>query len=256
MNFKLLIVGILSSVLLFSGIGPTVSYAHANDNESAHEKHQLKMSEKELKKLTKKTDKEVSPDMREIETYASALQPYVSINGDGTISLDPIHFTNEETPENVLAEITAWMNFVNEDVIAGKAYVAEDLTVHWNETSEDIVAREDAAASVGSIETFAYDGTNGISSYWWGYRVYLDHDLSQKTTLFLAGTAGFVATVNSWISKMPNAPVWLIKGVLGTMAATYGFVATSIRLQDKGYGVYLRFTGKLPYLVYTGTYAQ
>lgn len=199
---------------------------------------------------------EVSPEMREIETYVSELQPYVSINGDGTISLDPIHLTNEETPEDVLAEITAWMNLVNEDVIAGKAYVAEDLTVHWYDTPEDIVAREEATASTGSIETFAYDGVNKISTYWWGYKVYLDHELGNKTSLYLYGGAAFTAAVNSWIVKMPYAPVWIVKGILGSMVAAYSFLATTIRVQDKGYGVYIRFTGKLPYIAYTGTYSQ
>lgn len=64
MNFKSLSVGVLTTVLLFSGVGPSISYAQANDNDNkqvssnfkANEKHQLKMSEKEFEKLAKKTD--------------------------------------------------------------------------------------------------------------------------------------------------------------------------------------------------------
>lgn len=205
----------------------------------------------------KKHQVHVKKDMANLETYANDLTPYVSINENGTIYLNPKHEKEVDTPEYVLTEITAWVNFVNEEVQAGKAFVTEDLEVHWYETEEDIAAREAAAAAESlEYETMAYDGTNGIYTYWWGYRVYLDSALSKQTSYYLTGAALFTTTVNGWISKMPSAPTWLIKGILTTLAGAYAFVGQTIKYKNNGYGVYLRFTGRFPYLVYTGCYSQ
>lgn len=119
MSLKSLSVGILSSVLLFSGIGPTVSYAQANDNESksqissnfnAHEKHQLKMSEKEFKKLSKKTDVQWNENIDEngeIEYSLSdyEVREYLQETGQQEL-LDKVDKENEDVFQTFAAGVT------------------------------------------------------------------------------------------------------------------------------------------------------
>lgn len=119
MSFKSLSVGVLSAVLLFSGIGPTVSHAHANDKESksqisnnsnAHEKHQLKMSEKEFKKLSKKTDVQWNENIDEngeIEYSLSdyEVREYLQETGQQEL-LDKVDKENQDVFQTFAAGVT------------------------------------------------------------------------------------------------------------------------------------------------------
>ncbi len=98
-------------------------------------------------------------------------------------------------------------------------------------------------------------GRNGIVSYWWGYRVYLNNNLTNTTYQILAGGAGASAIVGAWAPFM-TAPTLLIRAVATTFVITLGGSAAMIRDTNNGSGIYLRFTGLEPYIVYTGMFPQ
>lgn len=99
-------------------------------------------------------------------------------------------------------------------------------------------------------------GKNAIEMYWWGYKVFLNDNLTSTTYQALAGGAGAATLVGIW-SPWFSAPTAVVKAVASSAALVLGGSAAMFYNTNKGKGVYLRFTGIVPAaVVYTGMFAQ
>lgn len=105
------------------------------------------------------------------------------------------------------------------------------------------------------VEAMSSAGRNGVAVHWWGYKLYLNDNLTNTTAQALvagAGGAGIVAIWSPWIP-----PTAVVKAVAATVALVLGGSSAMFYKTNKGKGVYLRFTGILPAnVIYTGMFAQ
>ena len=106
------------------------------------------------------------------------------------------------------------------------------------------------------FSVMTYRGKNTLQVLWWGYRVYLNDNLTKTTAQALAGGAGTATLVGIW-SPWFSAPTAVIKAVAASAAVVLGGSSAMMFNTNKGSGIYLRFTGILPMsVVYTGMFSQ
>lgn len=99
-------------------------------------------------------------------------------------------------------------------------------------------------------------GRNALEIHWWGYKLFLNDNLTNTTAQALAGGAGTAAIVAIWAPWF-TAPTAVVKAVAATVGVVLGGSSAMFYKTNKGKGVYLRFTGILPAtVVYTGMFAQ
>jgi len=99
-------------------------------------------------------------------------------------------------------------------------------------------------------------GKNTLEVHWWGYKVYLNDNLTNTTAQALTGGSGTAALVSIW-SPWFSAPTAIVKAVAASAVVILGGSAAMFYKTNKGKGVYLRFTGILPAnVIYTGMFSQ
>ncbi len=99
-------------------------------------------------------------------------------------------------------------------------------------------------------------GKNALEVHWWGYKVYLNDNLTNTTAQALTGGSGTAALVSIW-SPWFSAPTAIVKAVAASAVVILGGSAAMFYKTNKGKGVYLRFTGILPAnVIYTGMFSQ
>lgn len=106
------------------------------------------------------------------------------------------------------------------------------------------------------FQVAASKGRNAITTHWWGYKVYLNDNLTSTTAQALAAGGGAATLVGIWAPWF-SIPTAVLKAVAASAALVLGGSATILLTQNKGKGVYLRFTGIVPaHVIYTGTFPQ
>lgn len=99
-------------------------------------------------------------------------------------------------------------------------------------------------------------GKNGIEVHWWGYKLFLNDNLTRTTAQALAAGSGSAAIVALWAPWF-SAPTAIVKAVAQTVVIVFGGASATLLATNNGNGVYLRFTGILPSaVVFTGVHPQ
>lgn len=107
-----------------------------------------------------------------------------------------------------------------------------------------------------SFSLMAAGGKNAVEVHWWGYKLFLNDNLTNTTAQALAAGAGGAGLVAIWAPWF-TAPTAVVKAVAASVALVLGGSSAMFYKTNKGNGVYLRFTGILPAtVVYTGMFAQ
>ncbi len=99
-------------------------------------------------------------------------------------------------------------------------------------------------------------GKNALEVHWWGYKVFLNDNLTNTTAQALAGGSGTAALVAIWAPWF-SAPTAIVKAVATSAVVVLGGSSAMFYKTNKGKGIYLRFTGILPAnVIYTGMFSQ
>lgn len=99
-------------------------------------------------------------------------------------------------------------------------------------------------------------GKNALEVHWWGYKVFLNDNLTNTTAQALAGGSGTAALVSIWAPWF-SAPTAIVKAVATSAVVVLGGSSAMFYKTNKGKGIYLRFTGILPAnVIYTGMFSQ
>jgi hypothetical protein len=167
------------------------------------------------------------------------LEQYVSRMPDGTFFLDPPEEVISEIQPDIYKSIISGMEFINQEIEAGRLVSTENLTVY---NPED--------------ENFSLQGgVNKVVFYWWGFKVYLNHTACKNlTSIFNGGAAS---------SAIASGAAQLVKYIskLGPWAAIIAGIlwldATILNHFDDGNGVVMRFNyNPITKIVITGIWAQ
>ncbi|EMR06529.1 hypothetical protein C772_01424 [Bhargavaea cecembensis DSE10] len=149
-----------------------------------------------------------------------------------------------------------------DDFVKVKQELAEKNAVLSGVTSKEFEAAHVTGNTVEFINetsgfsTLASKGKNGISVHWWGYKVYLNDNLTNTTAQALAAGGGGAAIAAIW-APFISAPTAVVKAVAASAAIVLGGASAMFYKTNKGNGVYLRFTGIVPHaVIYTGMFAQ
>ena len=111
----------LSSVMVFSGLGGV----------SANESERISQG---VEQASLNVSQEVAVVQDEqFEQYINSLEGFVQKNPDGTISLKKGYETLN-IPTGVINDITAWMSYLNEEVVKGSITIQDDLSVTYTVT--------------------------------------------------------------------------------------------------------------------------
>ena len=99
-------------------------------------------------------------------------------------------------------------------------------------------------------------GITAIRGYWWGYRAYLNDNLTRTTAQALAGGAGVSTLVAIW-SPWFSAPTAIVKALAASATLVLGGSSALLYNNNNGSGVYFRFTGRPPVTpIFTGVFPQ
>lgn len=192
------------------------------------------------------TDFDVEPIALSQETIDIA-DPYIQVKQERFVIADNqslISKLGEEEYQKVVAEVNDRNSILNQ----ATSTEMKDLHIinnhiQFSESAED-------------LEIQASKGKNGIKTYWWGYKLYMNNNLTNTTAQALTAGAGAGTLVAIWAPWF-SAPTALLKAIGATVALVFGGAAAMFYKTNKGKGVYLRFTGVRPAaVVYTGMFAQ
>lgn len=232
----------LSSVLVFSGLGGV----------SANESDGISQNVEQVN-LNVSQEAEVAYE-ENFDQYINSLENYVQKNLDGTISLKE-GYEILNIPSDVIDGVTAWMGYLNEEVAKGTIVIQNDLSIAYTTLPTTSIQKNYQSFATASAST----GINGFSSYWWGYKLYLNNTNTKRlaNSMYSGASGAALAVVVS--GMVPTAPSLLVKGVAGALAVGGTVAGREITNINKGKGVYIRFTGRVgvgPGPVFTGVIAQ
>lgn len=177
---------------------------------------------------------------------------------DEFVSFEDNKFVIEDT-EAVISKIgVEEFSKVKVEIDDKNRVLSEVTDEEFNDMSvlDNSIVFSDQKVDEYSISLLASGGKNGIQIHWWGYKLYLNDNLTTTTAQALAGGAGVSTIVGLW-APLISAPTAVVKALAGTVAIVFGGASAMFFRTNKGKGVYLRFTGILPAnVIYTGMFAQ
>ncbi|WP_077622263.1 hypothetical protein [Sediminibacillus massiliensis] len=188
-------------------------------------------------------------DRERIDDYVGRLEEYLILKEDGTVSFnEEIEFVSDVPPVFVSA-IEQWMAAINKEVKAGTLEIDENYEISSKEQ-----INQNSAELITPTETKA--GKSSLSLYWWGYKMYLDDALTKETRNALLGGVVLSRLVDIWIPWF-SVPTAALRAVAASVTLVAGSAAAALHKQNNGKGVYIRFTGMVPFsVVVTGIFPQ
>ncbi|TCI33827.1 hypothetical protein EVJ29_13130 [Exiguobacterium sp. SH4S7] len=232
----------LSSVLVFSGLGGVSA------NESQGTNPSVKQGSLDVSQ-----EGAVAQD-ENFDQYINSLEGFVQKNLDGTIRLKE-GYEALNVPSDVIEGVTAWMSYLNDEVAKGTILIQDDLSVTYTSPPSLSLQQNYKSFATASAST----GVNGFSSYWWGYKLYLNNTNTKRLANSMYSGASGAALAVAVSGMVPTAPSLLVKGIAGALAVGGTVAGREINNINKGKGVYIRFTGRVgvgPGPIFTGVIAQ
>lgn len=160
-----------------------------------------------------------------IEKMIEKLEPFVTRCDDGTFRLDiPADAKINRTSKEFKA-ISQGMNSINQLIREGKLITTPDLTVY----------------SVNESQFVLQDGINKYKSRWYGFEIWMNHDVCE-TVASAASITALAAALTSLVGV--PAPIALV------VATLLGVGAEGIRILDNGCGIHLKFIAGTPPILF------
>ncbi len=190
----------------------------------------------------------------EFNKAVDVLQKYLKLNADGTILLDAPNKIIKKIDKNTFAGIQAGIEQTNEMIKSGELSCDKDFNLSVTQKyKDDVVAASPNATVKVSTNSIAITNSAGgvtkINWYWWGFYLFLNHQLTQNVANGSAWAGSIMAifgATKAWIGRI--------------VCASLATLTLVLKSYDNGNGVYLKYNyavvGGLPSVVWTGIWSQ
>ncbi len=197
--------------------------------------------------------KTVAQQQKDFNETVDLLQKYLELNADGTISLNAPSNIITSVDKNIFAQLQAGIEQTNEMIKIG--YLVCDKNFNMTVTqkyNDDVVSASPNTTVTVSKNSIAVTtrsaGVTKVDWYWWGFFLYMDHQLTQA----VANGSQFTATIMALFGSQSR----IGKLVCASLAA----LAYILKTFDQGNGVYIKYNyyyvAGIPSIVSTGIWSQ
>ncbi|MFJ6413906.1 hypothetical protein ACIQLG_14050 [Terribacillus saccharophilus] len=157
------------------------------------------------------------------EEIVKALTPYVEVKDD-KVYLNNDYKNKVIVSEDVVANITTYMNELNKAVDAGEVVINDDLSV----------------TEVNQAFTVASSGTS-YKLHWWGVTMTMNNKDATEFAQTLENTGGATVGASAISRFIPSPPTILVSTIAGVIGGGAVSLGKRIDSKNKGKGVKIEF---------------
>lgn len=193
-----------------------------------------------------------SVQIEQVLSSASALDPFISVDSDGLLHLDPKG--KDVVSSDVFSTIEKGIHILNQSILDGSSII--DSTTNLVVPSGKEPLANSGLSNLNSLKTDIISPMAFYNSYWWGVAITMNNSEARRLAYSMsnlsyayAGEAGIAAIIASFFS---GPPAWAATAAGVIMSAGEGILSNMVNQNNGPNGVTINIHWLLaPYIEVT-----